>query len=86
MLTGWINLIKFLLLPLITYGVLRYAELDAMIEGVLFMELIMPLAVANVNLASLYNCRPRDTTVQVFITSLLFLGIVFFFVKVLDYI
>lgn len=86
MLTGWINLIKFLLLPIITYGVLRFAELDKMIEGVLFMELIMPLAVANVNLASLYNCRPRDTTVQVFITSLLFLGIVFVFVKVLDYI
>ena len=85
MLTGWINLIKFLLLPVITYGVLRIAELDKMIEGVLFMEMIMPLAVANVNLASLYNCRPRDTTVQVFITSLLFLGIVFVFVRILDY-
>jgi len=46
-----------------------------MVKGILFLELIVPLAVANVNLASPYNCSPRSVTVQVFVTSVLFLGI-----------
>jgi predicted permease len=46
-----------------------------MVKGILFLELLVPLAVANVNLASLYNCAPRTVTVQVFVTSTLFLGI-----------
>ena len=77
LLTGWVNGVKFLLLPLLTFGVLQFVDLDPMVKGILFFELIMPLAVANVNLGSLYDCRPRDITAQVFITSLLFLGIVF---------
>jgi len=50
-------------------------EMSPMVKGLLFLELIVPLAVANVNLASLYNCSPRTVTVQVFVTSVLFLGI-----------
>ncbi len=76
-LTAWVSGVKFLLLPLLTFGVLQFTDLDPMVKGILFFELIMPLAVANVNLGSLYDCRPRDITAQVFITSLLFLGIVF---------
>ena len=77
LLTGWVNGVKFLLLPLIAFVVLQFAPLEPMVKGILFFELIMPLAVANVNLGALYDCRPRDITAQVFITSLLFLGIVF---------
>jgi len=40
--------------------------------------LFMPLAVANVNLGSLYDCRPKDITALIFISSLLFLGLSFF--------
>jgi predicted permease len=85
LLVGWISSIKFVLLPLLTFGALYFVEMDAMIKGVLFLELIMPLAVANVNLASLYDCRPKDTTAQVFITSLLFLGIVFAALEVMKW-
>ena len=59
LLMGWVNGVKFLLLPLLTLAVLQFVEMDAMVKGVLFLELMMPLAVANVNLASLYECRPR---------------------------
>ena len=76
-LTAWVSGVKFVLLPLLTFGVLQFTDLDPMVKGILFFELIMPLAVANVNLGSLYDCRPREITAQVFITSLLFLGIVF---------
>jgi len=35
----------------------------------------MPLAVANVNLASLYDCEPKTVTALVLITSILFFGV-----------
>lgn len=74
-LTAWVNGTKFILIPLITFAVLHHVAMDPIVKGILFLELIVPLAVANVNLASLYNCTPRTVTVQVFITSVLFLGI-----------
>lgn len=74
-LTVWVSGTKFLLVPLIAWIILGMVDMEPMVKGVLFLELIVPLAVANVNLASLYNCAPRTATVQVFITSVLFLGI-----------
>ncbi len=82
LLTAWVGGVKFALLPLLAFGALQLVDLDPMVKGILFFELIMPLAVANVNLGSLYDCRPRDITAQVFITSLLFLGIVFIAIRV----
>ncbi|MDD5160928.1 MAG: AEC family transporter [Sulfuricurvum sp.] len=74
-LTTWVNGTKFLLIPLIAFVVLGMVEMDSTVKGILFLELIVPLAVANVNLASLYNCSPRTVTVEVFTTSVVFLGI-----------
>ena len=84
-LTYWNSGIKYLLLPLIAFFIIRFADLPTLVKGILFMELMMPLAVSNVNLAALYECRPKDTTVQVFISSILFLGIIFIIIKLLPY-
>ncbi len=84
-LISWVLSFKFLLLPLIAFVVLYNTELDSMIKGIIFIELIMPLAVANVNLASLYNCRPKVVTALVLISSFLFLGIILAGIKALDY-
>lgn len=81
----WVLTFKFLLLPAIAFLVLTNIELDAMIKGIIFIELMMPLAVANVNLASLYDCNPRIVTALVFISSLVFLGAIFAAVEVLAY-
>ena len=81
----WVMLFKFILLPLLAFGVLYNLELDSMIKGIIFIELMMPLAVANVNLASLYDCSPKVVTVLVFISSFLFLGIIFVGVEVLEH-
>ena len=81
----WVMSLKFLILPFVTFVVLSFLDLDAMIKGIVFIELMMPLAVANVNLASLYDCEPKVVTALVFISSLLFLGVVFVGVKVLEY-
>lgn len=83
LLVGWVNSVKFLLIPLITYAVLSFVEMDSMVKGILFLEMMMPLAVANVNLGSLYDCRPRDITALVLITSVLFLGIIFFALEII---
>ncbi|MDH4944670.1 AEC family transporter [Sulfurimonas sp. C5] len=84
-LISWILSFKFLLLPILAIGVLSFIELDPMIKGIIFIELLMPLAVANVNLASLYDCEPKVVTALVLISSVLFLGIIFLGVKILSY-
>lgn len=84
-LISWVVGFKFLLLPLITFALLYFIDLDPMIKGIIFLELLMPLAVANVNLASLYGCEPKIVTALVLITSVLFLGIIFLGIKVLEY-
>lgn len=81
----WVMTLKFIALPLMSFLILKNIELDPMIKGVIFIELMMPLAVANVNFASLYDCRPRVVTALVFISSLLFLGAIFMGVKVLNF-
>ena len=81
----WVLTLKFIILPLIAFIVLVNIELDSMIKGIIFIELMMPLAVANVNLASLYDCKPRVVTALVFISSFVFLGVIFVAVEVLRY-
>jgi predicted permease len=84
-LVAWIVGFKFIVLPLIAFIVLYNIELDLMVKKIIFVELMMPLAVANVNLASLYECKPKVVTALVMITSVLFLGIIFLGVEILDY-
>ena len=81
----WVLMFKFILLPSIAFVILLYIDFEPMIKGIIFIELLMPLAVANVNLASLYECKPRVVTALVFISSLLFLGVIFLGVRILNY-
>ncbi|MDD2652098.1 MAG: AEC family transporter [Sulfurimonas sp.] len=85
MLTLWVMGIKFLFLPAVAFIILSFVELDSMIKGIIFIEILVPLAIANVNFASLYECKPKIVTALVFISSLLFLGIIFIGVKILSY-
>ena len=84
-LIGWVMSFKFVFLPLIAFAVLRLVEMDKTVKGVLFVELMMPLAVANVNLASLYDCKPKVVTTLVLISSIAFLAIVFGAIKILEF-
>ncbi len=84
-LISWVISFKFLLLPTLAFVVLSFLELDSMIKGIIFIELLTPLAIANVNLSSLYDCEPKIVTALVFITSLLFLGVIFVGVKLLSF-
>ncbi|MBD3807271.1 MAG: AEC family transporter [Epsilonproteobacteria bacterium] len=84
-LTMWVVGVKFLILPIVAFLILQYIKLDSMTKGIIFLELLMPFAIANVNFASLYNCKPKVVTSLVFISSLVFLGVIFAGIKVLAY-
>jgi len=81
----WVMSFKFIVLPSIAFTVLSFMDLEPMIKGIIFIELLMPLAVANVNFASLYECKPRLVTALVFISSFIFLGIIFIGIEILKY-
>ncbi len=73
-LTIFTVIVKFIVLPLVTYVVLSYLSIEPLLKGILLMSLMMPLAVANINLAALYDSLPKEVTALIFITSILFLG------------
>ena len=77
--------LKFIVLPLIAFIVLYFIELNSMIKGIIFIQLLMPLAIANVNFASLYECKPKLVTALILISSLLFLGLIFIAIDILKY-
>lgn len=64
---------KFIFLPLFTTLVLSFTSFSTLIQGVILMEMIVPLAVANINLASLYTCKPKDVTALILLSTLLFI-------------
>jgi len=66
---------KFIFIPLSTALILSFTDLPLFIQGVILMEMMVPLAVANINLASLYNCKPKDVTSLILISTILFLPI-----------
>lgn len=84
-LTIWIMSLKFLFLPSIAFLVLYNIDLERSVKGMIFIELLVPLAIANVNFASLYDCKPKVVTALVFISSLIFLGAIFIGISLLEY-
>ena len=68
---------KFILIPLATAIILSFTNLPLFVQGVIFMEMMVPLAVANINLASLYDCKPKDVTSLIFLSTLLFIPVLF---------
>ena len=68
---------KFIIIPLATAFILSFTDLPLFVQGVIFMEMMTPLAVANINLASLYDCKPKDVTSLILISTLLFIPLLF---------
>jgi len=68
---------KFIIIPLSTAVILSFTSLPLFVQGVIFMEMMVPLAVANINLASLYDCKPKDVTTLILLSTLLFIPLLF---------
>jgi predicted permease len=68
---------KFIIIPLATAFILSFTDLSLFVQGVIFMEMLVPLAVANINLASLYDCKPKDVTSLILLSTLIFIPLLF---------
>jgi predicted permease len=76
---------KFIIIPLFTFVLLRFTDLPSLVQGVILMEMMVPLAVANINLASLYDCRPKDVTTLILLSTLLFIPILALLSQIIPY-
>jgi predicted permease len=76
---------KFILIPLASIIILSFTELSLFVQGIIIMEMMVPLAVANINLASLYDCKPKVVTTLILLSTLLFIPILFVLSKVISY-
>ena len=68
---------KFIIIPFFTMFILSFTNFSLFLQGVIFMEMMVPLAIANINLASLYECRPKDVTSLILLSTLLFFPLLF---------
>ena len=84
-LSGGVTFVKLLLLPAIGLIVISFSTLDNYVASILMLSLIVPLAVNNVNIAALYECKPLDVTAVVFITTIVFLFVLYFDLEVIKY-
>lgn len=85
-LTLHINLVKHIFLPLIgILIVVTFTNFNSFVASILIMELMVPLAVNNVNLAALYNCKPFDVAATILISTALFAGLLYFYIQIIEY-
>ena len=75
-LTGVIVLIKFGILPLVGYLILSSLNIDKIVFKSVLFEIMMPIAVTNVNLVALFGNKTVEVAMLIVVTSLLFIFVV----------
>jgi len=80
------SFVKLIFLPIVGIIVVFLSPLPNDIGAILIISLLVPLAVNNVNIAALYDCKPYDVTAIVFFSTVLFLVLIYFDLKVIDFI
>jgi predicted permease len=73
----FVSVLKFIITPILALYILSLFTLEDVIYNVILLELLVPLAVTNVNLSALYNCKVNQVAFLVFSTSVIFLGYIF---------
>ena len=81
-----ISVVKHIFLPLVgLVFVLYFTNLNSYVASILIMELMVPLAVNNVNLAALYNCKPFNVAASVLVSTALFAILLYFNIEIIKY-
>ena len=80
-----IVLFKHFILPLVGLLVLVYFKIEPVLASIIFLQLCVPLAVNNVNLASLYNKSPIDATFCVLLSTVVFMALIYFYLLIINY-
>ncbi len=78
-LLGTVLVLKFLLIPALSAVLLFFLHLNKIETGSLMLEILVPLAITNVSLASIFDCNPKEVTSLVFVSSLVFIPFVAIF-------
>lgn len=73
---------KFAAVPLLAFAVLSFLDIPNFVKLLIFLQVCMPLAVNNVNLASLYGCKPYTVTANILASAALFAGLIFLYKSV----
>ena len=71
---------KFLILPLVGFLILKIINLDPFLTKVILLEVMVPIAVSNVNLAALFDNKPEEVAWLVILTSVLFIPYFYFLI------
>lgn len=79
-----ISLFKHIVLPVVGLFVIMYFDIDPFVGAIIFLELMVPLAVNNVNLSALYNCKPIDTTFSVLVSSATFVLFIYIYILIIN--
>ena len=64
---------KFILVPIIGYFILSFFNIDETIKKIIILEISVPIAVNNVNLAALFDNQPEIVAWLIILTSILFI-------------
>lgn len=80
-----ISFFKHIILPSFGLFTILIFDVNPYVGAIIFLELFVPLAVNNVNLASLYNCKPIDTTFSVLVSSFVFIICMYVYILAIDY-
>ena len=70
---------KFILIPIATYIILQFIDISSFVKNILLMQMLTPLAIANINLASLYDCRAKDVSSLILISTIIFIFVLLIF-------
>ena len=65
--------------------VVNFSNLNTMVASILIMELMMPLAVNNVNFSVIYNTKPTDVAATILISSAIFVALLYFYIEILNF-
>lgn len=78
----FVQLTKYLCLPMIVFFLCRFFNLPTLAIQCLFLQSLMPIAVNNMNIAALYDCYPYKVALHALISTiiaLLVLPFIFYF-------
>jgi predicted permease len=82
-LTLGVSSTKLFILPIVGIFYSIAFTLDSLLASILIMSLCTPLAINNVNNAALFDCKPNIVTSLVFITTILFLVLFYYDLKII---
>ena len=81
-----ISFVKHILLPIIgIIVVINFTNFNPMIASIIIMELMVPLAVNNVNFSVIYNTKPTDVAATILVSSAVFVLLLHFYIEIIEY-